>query len=80
MEKGDVRLDRDDVILTPLEPAMCASCMNTVATHYIRIDLRAVGSETSLGNDVYCESCGKEEADAIRESLPMRLNNDGTEP
>ena len=63
------RLCKDDLDLGPIE-RNCGECDERPATVYICIDLGYM--TTSLGDNEYCEDCGKEELERIRELLPER--------
>lgn len=77
---GDVRFDRDDVTLEEIPVELCSNCEEGPATHYLQIDLRAVGWTTTIGDRTgYCGECGKEELEAIRATMPERPNEDGVE-
>ena len=63
------RICKDDLDLGPIE-RNCSECDERPATVYICIDL---GFETtSLGNAEYCDECGKEHLERVRELLPTR--------
>lgn len=75
---SDIQMNKGDVTLEMIEPELCANCQEHTATHYLQIDLRAVGSTTQLGGDLFCQQCGEEELETIKASMPEPLNEEGT--
>lgn len=78
-----IRLDRDDLTLEEIPTEECSNCCAAPATHYLQIDLRAIGWTAAIGEFTragYCEACGNQELEAIRATMPERLNEDGVEP
>lgn len=63
------RLCKEDVDLALIE-RNCCECDERPATVYISLDL---GFQTSsVGDGEYCDECGREEVERIRELLPER--------
>lgn len=78
---GKVRFDRDDVTLETIPVEKCSDCDELPATHYLQIDLRALGWTTSIGDrSGYCLECGTQALEDLRATMPERLNEDGVEP
>lgn len=61
------QLTKSCVDLGPIERD-CSECGERPATSYITIDLGYM--TTSLGDLEYCDECGKEELNRLREQLP----------
>ena len=75
---SDIQMNKEDLTLEAIEPELCATCQERTATHYLQIDLRAVGSTTQLGGDLFCQPCGEEELETLKGSMPDPLNEEGT--
>lgn len=83
MSDNKIRFDRTDLTLEEIPTENCSNCDSAPATHYLLIDLRAIGWAAAIGEFTragYCEACGQAELEAIQATMPERLNEDGVEP
>ncbi len=63
-----IKLIKEDIqIVKNIRP--CHDCERAVATHVVRIDVRAGGATIALDGE-FCIDCANELAEALRESLP----------
>ena len=66
---NDNQICKEDVDLGPIE-RNCGECDERPATSYISVDLGYM--VTSVGDTEYCDECGKEALERLRELLPER--------
>lgn len=79
LESSRIRFDKTDVSLLPLPPEPCSECGERPATHYLAINLRALGTEGAmLTEGKFCEECGTDALQDLSASLPEPLNEEGT--
>jgi len=70
-----VMFDAGDVRITKIDDYPCDCCMlDAVATHEVRMDLRAIGETDHLVGR-YCEACAKEMAGRLKASLPKEADH-----
>lgn len=65
---SELNLDRHDVSINEIEPDLCEQCELDPMTHYVSLDLRALGQEVIIGK--YCEDCAQRVTNGLKAHLP----------
>lgn len=69
-----IKLEPNDVKIRPIGQYGCENCGEDYATHWVKIDLRHLGTETQVFEG--CLTCCESFAEGIMESLGWRKDEE----